>query len=116
MTEAYQATPASTLEAEAHVPLLNLYLDSMVIWATQHLEDSERACQEVHHYLQTHGQNQQRHFTEYIHPSHCPRDGSLDGFRMARQPGYFSPDKRVSGGLKECPEGSFIHSPQRETV
>ena len=74
MTGAYQATPASTLEAEAHIPPLNLYLDSMVARATQCLEDSgmaakiERACQEVRCYLQTRGQNQWRYFTEYIHP------------------------------------------------
>ena len=54
ITGAYQATPASTLEMEAHVPLLNLYLDSMMAWATQRLQDSEmaakikQACQKVH--------------------------------------------------------------------
>ena len=54
ITEAYQAAPASTLEAKAHVSPLNLYLDSMMARAIQCLEDSEmaakieQACQEVH--------------------------------------------------------------------
>lgn len=43
MTGAYRATPVSTLEAEAYVPPLNLYLDSMVARATQRLEDSGMA-------------------------------------------------------------------------
>ena len=53
ITRAYQAAPTSTLDAEAHVPPLNLYMDPMVAWATQCLENSgtaakiERACQEV---------------------------------------------------------------------
>ena len=74
ITGAYQAAPASILEVETHVPPLNLYLDFMVARTTQHLEDSgmaakiEKACQEVCCYLQTHDQNQQRYFTEYIHP------------------------------------------------
>ena len=54
ITEAYQAAPASILEAETHVPSLNLYLDSMVAQATQCLKDSEmaakikQACHEIH--------------------------------------------------------------------
>ena len=53
ITGAYQAAPASTLEAEAHVPSLNLYLDSMIARATQRLEDSgmatkiEQTCHEI---------------------------------------------------------------------
>ena len=79
MTGAYQAAPESTLEVEAHVPLLNLYLDSMVARATQCLEDSgmaakiEWACQGAHHYLWTRGQNQRRYFTKYIHPQPLPQ-------------------------------------------
>ena len=73
MTGAYWAAPASILEMEAHVSLLNLYLNFMMAQATQHLEDSEmtvkikRACQKIHHYLQTHDQNQQKHLFKYIH-------------------------------------------------
>lgn len=50
---AYRPAPVSTLETEAYVPPLNLYLDSMVARATQRLEDSrmaakiEGACWEV---------------------------------------------------------------------
>ena len=74
ITGAYRAAPASTLEAEAHVPPLKLYLDSMVARATQRLEDSgmaakiEQACHEVRRYLRVHGQNQRRSLTEYVHP------------------------------------------------
>ena len=79
MTEAYQATPASILETEAHVPLLNLYLDFMMAQTIQCLENSEmavkieRACQEIHHYLQTCDQNQWKHLSEYIHPKSLPK-------------------------------------------
>ena len=51
----------------------------MMAWATQHLEDSgmaikiERACQKIHCYLQTCGQNQQKHLSEYIHPKPLPQ-------------------------------------------
>lgn len=78
VTGAYRAAPVSTLEAEAYVPPLNLYLDSQVARATQRLEDSgmaakmEGACREVRHYLRAHGQNRRRRFTEYIHPQPMP--------------------------------------------
>ena len=79
ITGAYQAAPISTLEAEAYVPPLNLYLDSLVARATQRLEDSgmaakiEGACREVRRHLRAHGQNQRRHFTQYIHPEPLPQ-------------------------------------------
>lgn len=80
ITGAYQATsPASTLEAEAYVPPLNLYLDFVVSQATQCLEDSgkavkiEGACQAIRCNLWAHGQNQCRPCTQYIHPQHLPR-------------------------------------------
>lgn len=63
-----------TLDAEAYVRPLNFYLDSLVARATQRLEDGgmatriEGACWENRRYLQAHGQNKQRHFTQYIHP------------------------------------------------
>ena len=78
ITRAYQATPVSTLEAETYIPPLNLHLDSLVAQTTQHLEDSgmaaniEGACQAVHCYLQAHGQNQHRPYTQYIHPHPLP--------------------------------------------
>ena len=78
VTGAYRAAPVSTLEAEAYVPPLNLYLDSLVARTTQRLEDSgmaakiEGACREVRHYLRAHGQNRRRRFTEYIHPQPMP--------------------------------------------
>ena len=79
ITGAYRATPASTLEAEAYVPPLNLYLDSLVARATQRLEDSgmaakiEGACQAARRNLRAHGQNQRRPCTQYIHPQPLPR-------------------------------------------
>ena len=84
MTGAYRATPVSTLEAEAYVPPLNLYLDSMVARATQRLEDSgmavkiEGACREVCRHLRAHGQNQRRYFTHYIHPQPLPQGWQLE--------------------------------------
>ena len=93
MTGAYRAAPVSTLEAEAYVPPLNLYLDSMVARATQRLEDSgmttkiEGACREVRRFLRAHGQNQRRYFTQYIHPQPLPRGWQLEwtqGGRTAR--------------------------------
>ena len=79
ITEAYQAVLISTLETEAYVPPLNLHLDSLMARATQCLEDSgmaakiEGACWEDCCYLQAHDQNQQRHFTQYIHPQPLPQ-------------------------------------------
>ena len=73
ITEAYWAAPASILKTEIYVSSLNLYLDFMIAWAIQHLEDSkttakiEQACHEICWYLQIHDQNQWRFFTEYIH-------------------------------------------------
>ena len=79
ITGAYQATPASTLEAETYIPPLNLHLDSLVARTTQCLEDSgmaakiEGACQAVRRNLRAHGQNQRRPYTQYIHPHPLPR-------------------------------------------
>ena len=81
---AYRTAPISTLEAEAYVPPLNLYLDSLVARATQRLEDSgmaakiEGACREVRRYLRAHGQNQRRRFTQYIHPQPLPQGWQLE--------------------------------------
>ena len=81
---AYQAALISTLEAEIYVPSLNLHLDFLMAWATQCLEDSgmaakiEEACQEVCCYLWAHSQNQQRHFTQYIHPQPLPQGQQLE--------------------------------------
>ena len=53
ITEAYQVTPAYILEAGAHVPLLNPYLNSIMTQTIQHLEDGgvtvkiEWPCQKV---------------------------------------------------------------------
>ena len=52
ITGAYRA-PATTLEAEAYIPPLNLHLDSLVARANQRLENSgmgakiEKSCKEI---------------------------------------------------------------------
>ena len=65
----------------------------MVARATQCLEDSgmtakiKRACQEIHHYLQTRGQNQRKHLSEYIHPKPLPwgwQSGWIQGGQTAQ--------------------------------
>ena len=38
----------------------------------------EGACREVRRYLRAHGQNQRRHFTQYIHPQPLPQGWQLE--------------------------------------
>ena len=95
----------------------------MMARATQCLEDSEmaakieRACQEVCCYLQMHGQNQQRYFTEYIHPQPLPWGWQTEWIQNDQTVWVLQFMKvRVSEDPRGCPGGSLIHDLWEEAI
>ena len=113
---------SSTLEAEAHVPPLSLYLDSMVAQATKRLEDSGMAAKIEGHakrFAATCGRVARTSGSTSLSMSTlgcCPGAGSLNGLRVARQPGCSGPSGRASGGPEGCPGGSFTHDSRGEAT
>lgn len=79
ITGAYKATPISTMEAETHICLLDLHLDSMVAKAARRLEQTgiarqiEQACSSVRHILKGRQRRQGRLVSDTLHSTPVDR-------------------------------------------
>ena len=75
ITGAYKATPISTMEAEAYICPLDLYLDSKVAKAARRLEQTgtarqiEQACSSVRHILKGRQRRDKRPVSDTMYPA-----------------------------------------------
>lgn len=115
---AYRATPVSTLEAEAYILPLSLYLDALASRATQRLEDSgmarkvEGICREVRRHLYARGQNWRKPFTEYIHPQPLPAGWHSEWTKEDRPEQVLLARWRAQWGNRREPWGSSMQGSQ----